>query len=174
MKLFKFLIPAGLIFGLIAYSTQESKIESILDGRIGEARIIEKTRLELDSILGKDNSKLKDSVLQFVSNRIEVKYSDIVVDGKKARVRVVAIVPKVDELNTLILLAGFLPRTDMLNMSLEDLINEIAKKSRSPASESIRDETYEFSIDFKKNKQWVPNSDQLNSAFAKRNLISKR
>lgn len=174
MNLLKFLIPVGLIFGLIACSTQESKLESILDKRIGRARIIERTRLELDSMLGKANSKLKDSVLDFISARANVKYTDILVDGKKARVKVVAVIPKIDELNTLILMAGFMPRENMLSLTLEELMLEVSKKSRRPSNENIRYETYEFSVDFEKNKYWEPNGDQLSGAYAKRNLITKR
>lgn len=174
MKLFKFLAPIGIIISLIACSSQESKIESILDRQIGTERVIEKARLELDSMLGKNDSKLKDSILAFISDGIEVRYTNILIDGKKARVKVVAVVPKMDEVNTLILHAGFLPRETMLNMTFEDVLAEVSKKSRRPASQSFISETYEFSVDFDKNKYWIPNYDQLKNAYAKRNIISKR
>ena len=165
-----------LIFFVAGCSSGESKLQAILDRQIGRSKFVERTRLELDSILGKRDSKLKTSVLNFVADRVELNYTEIIIDGKRARVRVVASVPKMEEMSTLILLASFLPRETMLNMTIQDVFVEVAKKSRRPSSanENITNETYEFSIDFEKRKDWVANSGQLNRAFSKRNLITKR
>lgn len=154
--------------------TQESRLESMLDRQIGRSRIMEKTRLELDSMLGKNDSKLKDSLYDFIQDRTRVQYKEVVVDGKKARVRVLATVPKLDELNTLILLSGFIPREKLLKMSVTELMAEISKRTRKPASEAVRSETYEFFVDFEKQKNWMANPDQISNAFARRNLISQR
>lgn len=162
-----FLFVAGCTSG-------ESKLQAILDRQIGRSKFVERTRLELDSILGKKESKLKTSVLNFVADRVELKYTEIIIDGKRARVKVVANVPKMEEMSTLILMASFLPRETMLNMTIQDVFVEVAKNSRRPSSENITNETYEFSIDFEKRKDWVANSEQLNRAFSKRNLITKR
>ncbi len=164
-----FLFVAGCTSG-------ESKLQAILDRQIGRSKFVERTRLELDSILGKKESKLKTSVLNFVADRVELKYTEIIIDGKRARVKVVANVPKMEEMSTLILLASFLPRATMLNMTIQDVFVEVAKTSRRPstANENITNEIYEFSIDFEKRKDWVANSAQINRAYSKRNLISKR
>lgn len=164
-----------LVYFVAGCSSGESKLQAILDRQIGRSKFVERTRLELDSILGKKDSKLKASVLDFVSDRVELKYTEIIIDGKRARVKVVADVPKTEEMSTLILMASFLPRETMLNMSIQDVFVEVAKNSRRPsgASENITNETYEFSIDFEKRKDWVANSEQLSRAFSKRNLITK-
>lgn len=175
----KLLITVGLSLFLTACLSVEYKLQSILDKQIGKSKFIEKTRLELDSVFGKQDSKLKTSILDFVSDRVEVDYTDILVDGKKARVKVVAHVPKLDELGALVIVAGSLPRDRMLEMKIEDVLIEIAKSSRRPASyknsfTDIRNEVYEFSIDFEKGKEWVANPEQISRAFSKRNLISQR
>ncbi len=174
MWFFKLVLTLILFFSFVACSSHESKLESILDWQIGKTRIIEKTRLELDSMLGEDDSKLKDSILDYVSDHVDVRYSDMLIEGKKARVKVIAVVPKMYELNTLLLLAGFLPRETMLQMTIGDVLLELSKKTRRPASEFIKNETYEFIVNFEKNKNWSANPDQLSNAFGKRNLISKR
>lgn len=173
VKLFGILF---LVLFVTGCSSGESKLQAILDRQIGRSKFVERTRLELDSILGKKESKLKTSVLNFVADRVELNYTEIIIDGKRARVRVVANVPKMEEMSTLILMASFLPRETMLNMTIQDLFVEVAKNSRRPstASENITNETYEFSIDFEKRKDWVANSEQLSRAFSKRNLMTKR
>jgi hypothetical protein len=170
-------IFVSLIIALFASSCSfnESKLESILDNQIGKAQLVEKNRLELDAILGKQDSQLKRSLLSFLSDQVDVQYSNIIIDGRKARVNVVAVVPKIDEVGSVLILASFLPREKMLKMSIQEILVEISKNSRRPASiEGINNETYEFSVDFKKEKDWIADSEQLKKAYTKRNLISKR
>lgn len=175
MTFYKLLSILSLFFVLGACTSGESKLQSILDRQIGRSKLIEKTRIELDSILGKKDSKLKTSILNFVADRVELNYSDIVIDGKKARVKVVARIPKTEEMGTLILMASFLPREKMLEMTVDDVFVEVARRSRRPASrEEVTTEVYEFSVNFEKHKDWVANAWQLSHAFSKRNLISKR
>lgn len=173
VKLFAIL---NIFLFLTGCSSGESKLQAILDRQIGRSKFVERTRLELDSILGKKESRLKSSVLDFVADRVDLQYSEIIIDGKRARVKVVANVPKMEEMSTLILMASFLPRQKMLDMTIQDLFVEVAKNARRPSSsaDSITNETYEFSVDFEKRKDWVANSEQLNRAFSKRNLITKR
>lgn len=171
-KIFASLI---LIIFVSACSSNQSKLESILDRNVGKAKLIAQTRLELDSTLGKQDSKLKTSVIGFLSERVDIQYTDVIVQGRRARVTVVATVPKMDEISAVLLLANFLPREKMLNMTIQDLLAEVSKSSRRPASEDdIKNETYEFSVDFEKGKDWVADSEQLKKAYTKRNLISKR
>lgn len=174
-KLFAFL---NIFLVIAACSSGESKLQSILDRQIGKSKFLERTRLELDGILGKKDSNLKASILDLVEDQVKIEYLDTLIDGKKARVKVVAVVPKMDEINSLIMLASFLPREKMLEMTIQDIITEVNKSSRKPASSSdyggFACETYEFTVDFEKHKDWVLNAEQLNRAFSKRNLISKR
>ena len=174
MNLIKLFSILTLFLFINACSHRESKLQSILDRKIGKSKFIEKSRLELDSLLGKKNSKLKSSVLEFVSERVEIIYSDILIDGKKARIKVVANIPKMEEMGSLLLLAGFLPREKMLDMTIQEVLAEVSKKTRRPAGQDISSEIYEFTIDFEKGKDWVANSGQLSRAYSKRNLISKR
>lgn len=176
MNFLKLFAIFNLFLFLAGCSSGESKLQSILDRQIGRSKFVERTRLELDSILGKKDSKLKSSVLSFVADRVELKYTEIIIDGKRARVRVIAHIPKMEEMSTLILMASFLPREKMLDMTIDDVFVEVAKNSRRPSSarNQITNETYEFSIDFEKRKDWIANSEQLIRAFSKRNLISKR
>ncbi len=175
MNFQKILVSFVITIFLSSCSFSEYKLESILDKQIGKSQLIAKTRLELDFMLGKQDSKLKSSVLIFLSERVDIKYSDIVIDGRKARVNVVAVVPKIDEVGTILLLANFLPREQLLRMSIQDVLSEVSKNLRRPASEDdIKNEIYEFSVDFKKDKDWIVNSEQLKKAFSKKNLISKR
>lgn len=175
MNVKKIFASLMLVIFVSACSSNQSKLETILDRNIGKAKLIAQTRLELDSTLGRRDSKLKSSVLEFLSDRVEIKYTDVLVQGRRARVKVVATVPKMDEVSAILLLAHFLPREKMLEMSIQDVLAEVSKNSRRPASEDdIKNETYEFSVDFEKNKDWVADSEQLKKAYTKRNLISKR
>lgn len=176
IRLFTFL---NIFLVITACSSGEYKLQSILDSKIGKSKFVEKTRLELDGILGKKDSKLKASILDLVQDQVKIEYLDTLIDGKKARVKVIAIVPKMDEVNSLIMLASFLPREKMLEMTIQEIVVEVSKHSRRPAAsstayENIASETYEFTVDFEKQKDWVINSEQLSKAFSKRNLISKR
>lgn len=175
MDLQKIFASLMLVVFVTACSSNQSKLESILDRNIGKAKLLAQTRLELDSTLGKQDSKLKNSVIDFLSDRVEIKYKDVLVEGRRARVTVVATVPKMDEVAAILMLASFLPREKMLSMSIQDVLAEVSKSSRRPASDDdIKNETYEFSVDFEKGKDWVANSEQLKKAYTKRNLISKR
>lgn len=158
---------------LTAGCTSKYRLESIVDRQVGKDQMVERTRLELDKLLGQKDSVLKRSVLELVSSRVKINY-DTIIDGKRARVNVRATVPKMDEMNTLLLLASFMPKDEMLNMTVQDLLVEISKNSRRPASlEDIRTEVYVFSVDFHKNKEWVVNTDHLQRAYSKKNLISR-
>lgn len=173
MRFLKFYI---LFFALLvaAGCTSRYRLESAVDKEIGKAQLVEKTRLELDKLLGKEDSVLKESVLNLVSDRVKIEY-DTIIDGKRARVNVRAEIPKMSELNTVLLLASFLPRDRMLKMTVDDLLAEISRSSRRPASlEDIRTEVYEFKVDFEKNKSWIVNAEQLKKAYSRKNLISRK
>lgn len=170
----KYFLILSLFTFLSGCITQESRLESMLERQIGKARIMEKARLEFDSMLGKNDSELKNSILELVSDHTSITYTEVLIDGKRARIKVLAVVPRIDELTSIILLAGFLPREKMLEMTIQDLIVEISNKTRKPASEAVRSEKYEFHVDFEKQKNWMANPDQISNAFAKRNLITSR
>lgn len=153
--------------------TSKYRLESVVDKQVGKAQMIEKTRLELDKLLGQKDSVLKRSVLELVSSRMRVNYETII-DGKRARVHVRATVPKMDEMNTLLLLASFMPKDQMLNMTVQELFSEVSKNSRRPASlDDLRTEVYEFSVDFHKSKDWIVNTDHLRRAYSRKNLLSR-
>lgn len=174
VKFFKFGLGCLLFFGLVACSSNASKLQARVDKEVGKAQLIEKTRLELDKVLGKKDSVFKASLISYISDKIKVEYNTIV-DGRKARVDVVAVLPKMEEVGALILLVSFMPKEKVLNMTVEDVFAELSKNSRKPASvNDIKTETYEFSVNFEKNKDWEVNADQMRRAYTKKNLISKR
>lgn len=175
MNLLKVALALFLIIAVNACSTNESKIKAIINKEVGEPQLVERSRLELENILGDQDSNLKNSVLDYVHDNIEVKFTEVIVDGKRARVSVKAVVPRVEEVSSLMLISSYLPKEKILKMSLEELLAEASKGSRQPASQmQINSDTYEFTVDFYKEKSWVPNMDQLRKAFNKRNLISKK
>lgn len=175
MNFLKFSLAIMLFIAVNACSTNESKIKAILNREVGESQLVERSRLELENILGVGDSKLKSSVLDFIDDNTEVTFQEVIIDGKRARVLVKAVVPKVEEVSSLMVMSSSLPKEKILNMSLSQLLQEVSKNSRAPASQvQINTEVYEFSIDFYKDKGWVPNSEQLKKAFNKRNLISKK
>jgi hypothetical protein len=169
---YKILVAVAVIGLINACSMSESKIKSIVDREIGPDLIVEKARLELDKQLGKQHSKLKSSLLDMVADRIEIEYTEIIVEGRRARVKVQAKVPKLEDLGALFSEARNLPREKILEMSAQELIKEINRSSRRPASQNdLRVEHYEFFVDFEKNKEWIANNDQLKRAYSKKNLI---
>jgi hypothetical protein len=161
-------------FMLSACFSPESKLEAVVEKEIGKAQLLHKARLELDKVLGKKDSKLKSSLLKLVDERTKIEFVETVIDGKRARVHVRAVVPRFDELGALILLGSFVPREQLLNMSADEFLQTLSRNSRQPASASdLRSEIYSFSVDFSKEKTWKVNEDQLSRAYSRRNLISK-
>lgn len=170
--IYKILVAVVVIGFINACSMSESKIKSIVDREIGPDLIVEKARLELDKQLGKQHSKLKSSLLDLVADRIEIEYTEVIVEGRRARVKVHAKVPKLEDIGALFSEARNLPREKILEMSALELMKEVNRNSRRPASENdLRVEHYEFFIDFEKNKEWVANNDQLKRAYSKKNLL---
>ena len=164
--IYKILAAVSFIALINACSMNESKIKSIVDREIGADLIVEKARLELDKQLGKQHSKLKSSLLDMVSDKI------VIVEGRRARVRIHAKVPKLEDIGALFSEARNMPREKILDMSAQELVREINRSSRRPASQNdLRVEHYEFYIDFEKNKEWVANTDQLKRAYSKKNLV---
>ncbi|MGZ3690097.1 MAG: hypothetical protein ACXVAX_01250 [Pseudobdellovibrio sp.] len=154
-----------------ACSYNESKIKSIVEREIGSGLIVEKARLELEKQLGRGDSKLKSSILEAVSNKIKIEYDEIIIEGRRARVHVKAEVPRLEDISALFSEARNIPKNKLADMSADELIKEINKNSRRPASENdLQTELYEFYVDFEKNKEWVANSDQLKKAYSKKNL----
>jgi hypothetical protein len=167
------IVCAILVVVLVnACSFNESKIKSIVDREIGSGLIVERARLELDKQLGRTDSKLKSSILETISSKINIEYAEVIVEGRRARVHVRAEIPRLEDIGALFSEARHLDRAKIVDMTEEELIKEINKTSRRPASQNdLQTDYYEFYIDFEKNKEWVANSDQLRKAYSKKNLI---
>ncbi len=167
--------PLGLILFFVfltGCSLSESKLTSLVDREVGRNLIVEKARLELDKQLGRNDSKLKSSLLAMVGDKIHIQYNDFIIEGRRARVRVNAEIPRLQGLGALFAQARNIPKERLLEMTAEELIQELGRKSRGPASEvDLKTEVYEFTIDFEKEKEWVANSEQLKKAYSKKNLL---
>lgn len=167
--------PLGFIIlflFLSGCSLNESKLTSLVDREVGRSLIIEKARLELDKQLGRNDSKLKASLLAMVADKIHIQYNDFIIEGRRARVRVNAEIPKLQGLGALFAQARNIPKERLLEMTAEELLKELGRQSRGPASDvDLKTEVYEFTIDFEKEKQWVANSEQLKKAYSKKNLL---
>lgn len=165
----------SFLFLVSACSSPEAKLEAIVEKEIGEAQWLAKARIELDKVLGKQDSKLKSSFIKFIADRTQIEFTETIIDGRRARVHVRAVVPRMDELGTLILLGSFIPKEKLLNMTAEELLGALSKNSRQPASLSdLRNETYVFAVDFSRDKTWQVNEGQLSKAYSRRNLVTKR
>jgi hypothetical protein len=155
-----------------ACSMKESKIKSIVDREIGSALIVERARLEIEKQTGKGDSKLKVSLLEMVRNKISIEYTEVIVEGRRGRVRVHANIPRLETLGALFSESRNMPKEKMLDMTANEWIKEINRNSRRPASENdLQVDTYEFYIDFEKNKDWVADQEQLKKAYSQKNLI---
>lgn len=155
-----------------ACSLNESKIKSIVDREIGSGLIVERARLELEKQLGRGHSKLKSSLLEAVSGKIKIEYTEVIVQGRRARVHVRAEIPRLEDIGALFSEARHFERSKIVDMSAEELMKEINKSSRRPASQNdLQTELYEFYVDFEKGKEWVANSEQLKKAYSKKNLV---
>ncbi len=161
-----------LILFLSGCSLNESKLTSLVDREVGRNLIVEKARLELDKQLGRSDSKLKSSLLAMVGDKIHIQYNDFIIEGRRARVRVTAEVPKLQGLGALFAQARNIPKERLIEMTAEELLKELGRQSRGPASDvDFKTEVYEFNIDFEKEKQWVANPEQLKKAYSKKNLL---
>ncbi|MCC2678723.1 MAG: hypothetical protein K0R29_1299 [Pseudobdellovibrio sp.] len=155
-----------------ACSLNESKIKSIVEREIGSGLIVERARLELDKQLGRGHSRLKSTLLESVSSKIHIQYTEVIVQGRRARVHVRAEIPRLEDIGALFSEARHFERAKIVDMSAEELMKEINKSSRRPASHNdLQTETYEFYVDFEKQKEWVANSEQLKKAYSKKNLV---
>lgn len=161
-----------VVVSVNACSFNESKIKNIVDREIGSGLIVERARLELEKQLGRGDSKLKSSILDMVASKINIQYDEVLVQGRRARIHVKAEIPRLEDIGALFSEARNFPKDKIVEMSAEELLSEIGKTSRRPASfTDLQTEYYEFYVDFEKNKQWIPNSDQLKKAYSKKNLI---
>lgn len=155
-----------------ACSMTESKIKSVVDREIGSGLIVEKARLEIEKQLGKQDSKLKSSLLELVKDKISIEYTEVLVEGRRGRVKVLAHIPKLETLGALFSESRYMSKEKMIEMTAAQWIKEINRNSRRPASENdLLVETYEFYVDFEKNKDWVANQDQLKKAYSIKNLV---
>lgn len=155
-----------------ACSITESKIKSIVDREIGAELIVDRARLEIEKQIGKQDSKLKSSLLELVRKQTNIEYEEILVEGRRARIKVRADVPRLETLGALFSEARRIPKEKMIDMSAAEWMKEINRNSRRPASENdLQIDTYEFYIDFEKNKDWVADPDQLRRAYSKKNII---
>ena len=161
-----------LLFFVSSCSLNESKLTSLVDREVGRNLIVEKARLELDKQLGKRDSKLKSSFLVMIGDKIHIQYNDFIIEGRRARVRVNAEIPKMDGIGAIFAQARYIDKERLLEMTADELLKEIGKKSRGPASDAdMKTEVYEFTIDFEKEKEWTANSEQLKKAYNKKNLL---
>ncbi len=167
--------PLGFILLFIflsGCSLNESKLTSLVDREVGRNLIIEKARLELDKQLGRNDCKLKSSLLAMVADKIQIQYNDFIIEGRRARVRVNAEIPKLQGLGALFAQARNIPKERLMEMTADELLKELSRQSRGPASDvDLKTEVYEFTIDFEKEKQWVANPEQLKKAYSKKNLL---
>ena len=107
-----------------------------------------------------------------VSNKIKIEYTDIIIEGRRARVHVRAEIPRLEDIGALFSEARALPKEKITDMTADELVREVSKGSRRLASENdLKIEMYEFYVDFEKTKDWVANSEQLKKAYSKKNLI---
>jgi hypothetical protein len=173
-KILSFAAAILVVMGAFsACSMNESKIKSLVERELGSDLIVEKARLELDKHLGRRDSKLKSNLLDAVSKKINIEFTDILVEGRRARVKVRAQIPKLEDIGALFSEGRNIPKERILEMSLDEFIHEINKQTRRPASDiDLKVEYYEFYIDLEKNKEWVTNSDQIKKAYSRRNIVN--
>lgn len=175
MRIVSFIAACTTTLVMSGCFSSASRLESIVDREVGKAQFVEKTRLELDKVLGKQDSKLKDSLLDMVREKTQVDFVETIVDGRRARVRVKAIIPKTEDISALLLMANFLPKDKMLNMDVTELMGAISSGTRRPASQmDVHTDIYEFNVDFEKDHNWVVNSEQLQRAYSRKNLVTQR
>lgn len=171
-NMWKLISALALVVLFNACSFNESKIKSIVDREIGSGLIVERARLELDKQLGRGHSRLKSSLMDSVTSKINIEYTEVIVQGRRARVLVHAEIPRLEDIGALFSEARHFERAKIVDMSVEELKKEINKSSRRPASQNdLQTEVYEFYVDFEKQKEWVANSEQLKKAYSKKNLV---
>lgn len=170
----KIILAFLFLLTINACSYNESKIKGIVDREIGSGLIVERARLELEKQLGRNHSKLKSSLLETVSKKIKIDYEQIIIEGRRARVHVKAEIPRLEDIGALFSEARNIPRDKLIEFNTEELVKEINKTSRRPASRNeLQTELYEFYIDFEKTKEWIPNRDQLGKAYSRKNLVAR-
>ncbi len=175
MTTFKFTTLILLALFLNSCTSGESKLQGMITREIGKKQLIEKARLEMDKVLGKRDSRLKQSALEFIDSRMEISFPDTLIDGRRARVQVKAVLPRVEEVSAALFAINSMPKEKMLELSFEEFLEELSRSGRRPAGVvEIKDDVYEFSIDFDRDRDWSVNPDQLRRAYSKRNLVVKK
>lgn len=168
----KIILAFLFLLAINACSYNESKIKNIVDREIGSGLIIERARLELEKQLGRNDSRLKSSLLETVSKKIKIEYDQIIIEGRRARVHIKAEIPRIGDIGALFSEARDIPRDKLIDFNMDELLKEINKSSRRPASKNdLQTDFYEFYIDFEKAKEWVPNRDHLSRAYSRKNLV---
>lgn len=172
MKLNVFAVAVATLMITACTSSPEGKITQVMEIKIGKKAIMEKTSKELDTLLGKDSSKLKSSVIDFMDEKTKVSFSDIQVNGPQATVKVNIDMPKADEIGGLLFLAAFIPKETAMKMSINELLKEVSKGQRQVASiNDLKMESYSAIVDLEFKDQWLIKNSDLSKIVTKKNKV---
>ena len=166
---------AALTLTLFASCTNnpEGKIKATLDKEIGKDKIAAETKINVDKLMGKKDSKFKESLFEYFNTNTTVTYSNIKVNENKASVKLTIAKPNDEDMGGLILFAAMVDQKKLLNMTMNDLLVELSKNGRKTASiDDIRKDKYELTVELENKGEWViANTKQLKQALSKKNKV---
>lgn len=170
-KLFlKLLFSSILVLATGCTPSPEKKIISSLEEQYGPQVYAAKVKSEIDKLFGKESTKLKDSIQDFIISKTKIKFSDVVITENTATVNFNAEQPDDNTLAGLMLLVGFTDYKKVSKMSMNEFIAEASKndkKRKTASDEDIKINRYAGTINLKKeNEKWIP-ANKNDSFFQK-------
>ncbi|MBC7466365.1 MAG: hypothetical protein H7256_10265 [Bdellovibrio sp.] len=169
MKLKILAVIAFTIFTTSCTKTENKNITKALNDEIGEKVRIATYVKDVDSFLGKNPSKLKETLMDHLIDQTQIKYSDIKIDGNKATVKVEIESPNKEKIGNFIFMGTLMPQEKVLKMSFKELVETIKKENGVPASEAeFKSLKYVTIVNLEKNGTWIPNPSDINHLYDKK------
>lgn len=151
----------------------EDKVAEAIDNEVKGEKVEAKMNKDLEKIFGKEDSKFKKSVGEYILKTTKFSYSEIKVTGTSATAKVRVTVPRQDELAGILMMAAFLDKKKLKETTLNEFVVELAKSARKTASLSdLQTESYEAVITLNQaNDVWTVDKKSIDSFMTKKNKV---
>lgn len=151
----------------------EDKVAQALEKALGKEEIKIQLDKNLEKLLGKKETKFKSSVSDFFMKAIKISHSDIKVEEKKATAVVTISRPSDDEFAGLFLVASFVDRKKLDQMTIDQFLTELSKNQRKAASvKDLTIDTFQGTVELHNDgESWKVNEASVKNFFSKQNKL---
>lgn len=151
----------------------EDRVAQALDKAFGKEEMKIQLEQGLEKLLGNKETKFKTSVLDFFLKSIKISHSDIKVQDKKATAVITVERPSDDEFAGLFLIASFVDRKKLDEMTIHEFLGELSKNQRKTASvKDLKIETFKGPVELTSDgENWKVDEASVKNFFSKKNKV---